>query len=448
MARTELKTPPPAMASGNAASQAPTLTEQYRQVRAWTRELCAPLAAEDYVVQSMPDASPAKWHLAHTTWFFEEFVLQQASDSYEFHAPDYRYLFNSYYNAVGPMHARANRGLLSRPTVEQVFDYRARVDARMLRLLDTRAGISTALAGVITLGLHHEQQHQELLLTDIKHLFASNPLLPAYMQRPPGRESATPARAAPQVALREFAGGLVEIGSRTAPDASAFCFDNEGPRHRVYVAPFRLATRLVTNAEYLEFIQDGGYRDPALWLSDGWATVQREQWTRPLYWSPSLDAEFTLSGLVELDPHAPACHLSCYEADAFARWAQARLPTEFEWELASEGLPLSGNFVESRNWHPVTAAHPAPTSQADTPSLLQMFGDVWEWTQSAYAPYPGYRPVAGALGEYNGKFMVNQLVLRGGSCATPATHIRPTYRNFFNPAARWQFSGVRLARDP
>jgi ergothioneine biosynthesis protein EgtB len=430
------------MAPGSPVIEAPTLTEQFQQVRAATTALCAPLAAEDYVVQSMPDASPAKWHLAHTTWFFEEFVLQHAQDTYEFHAPEYRYLFNSYYNAVGPMHTRANRGLLSRPTVQQVFEYRAQVDARMHHLLQARGAGGEALAHVITLGLHHEQQHQELLLTDIKHLFSCNPLLPAYIQ-----QSAGPARAAPPLAFRSFPGGLVEIGYEPDPGITGFCFDNELPRHRVYLAPFALATRLTTNAEYLDFIRDDGYRNPALWLADGWATVQREQWTQPIYWSPSLESELTLCGLNELDPHAPVCHLSCYEADAFARWAGARLPTESEWETAAYGIPTVGNFVECRHWHPQTAAHPAPSSAADTSPLLQMFGDVWEWTQSAYAPYPGYRPATGALGEYNGKFMVNQLVLRGGSCATPSTHIRPTYRNFFNPAARWQFSGVRLARD-
>jgi ergothioneine biosynthesis protein EgtB len=443
MARIELTRPPLAAAPEGSVSEAPTLTEQFRRVREATTALCAPLAPEDYVVQSMPDASPAKWHLAHTTWFFEEFVLSQAGADYEFHAPAYRYLFNSYYNAVGPMHARANRGLLSRPTVQQVLDYRARIDARMARLLDTGSGLSPELARVITLGLHHEQQHQELLLTDIKHLFSCNPLLPAYIQHP-----AESSRAAPAVAFRRFPGGLLEVGCPVAPDASEFCFDNETPRHRVYLTPFELATRLVTNAEYLEFVRAGGYGNAALWLSDGWATVQREQWTRPIYWSPGLDSEFTLRGLIELDPHAPVCHLSCYEADAFARWAGARLPTEFEWEVAAATVPTSsGNFVESRRWHPAPAARTGPTAQTDTPPLLQMFGDVWEWTQSAYAPYPGYRTARGALGEYNGKFMVNQLVLRGGSCATPRSHIRSTYRNFFNPAARWQFSGVRLARD-
>ena len=430
MARTLTKLPQQA-APGMFVPEAQTLAQQYRQVRAASVALCAPLSIEDYVVQSMPDASPAKWHLAHTTWFFEEFVLQQARTSYRFHDPDFRFLFNSYYNAVGPMHTRSSRGMLSRPTVQQVLDYRARIDERMDALLQDAGRLSDELARIVTLGLHHEQQHQELILTDIKHLFSCNPLLPAYIRH------SVSSGTAPNLAFRCFDGGLVDSGHT----GEGFCFDNELPRHRVFLAPFSLATRLVTNAEFLEFIRDGGYDNAAHWLSDGWATVQREHWTRPIYWADSLEQEFTLRGLVPLDPHTPVSHLSCYEADAFARWAGARLPTEFEWEHAvtAASVPTSGNFVESGNWHPVPATHPAP--------LLQMFGDVWEWTQSAYAPYPGYRPAAGALGEYNGKFMVNQLVLRGGSCATPRSHIRPSYRNFFNPAARWQFSGVRLARD-
>jgi ergothioneine biosynthesis protein EgtB len=414
------------------------LTQQYRQVRDATVALCSTLAPEDYVVQSMPDASPAKWHLAHTTWFFEEFLLQNIAEGYEFFDRNYRFLFNSYYNAVGPMHTRSNRGLLSRPTVQQVLEYRRAVDERVLSRIE--AGLAAEIEPVLVLGLHHEQQHQELLLTDIKHLFSCNPLLPAFTQH-----KALPPRPAPALSYRKFDGGLTRIGH----DGSGFSFDNEGPRHRVYLQPFELATRAATNAEYLEFIRDGGYRNAALWLSDGWTTVGREGWTRPIYWSAALDAEFTLDGgLRELNPHAPVAHLSGYEADAFARWAGGRLPTEFEWELASSEAPRSGNFVESQHWHPLPAALPGPSAAAtpETP-LLQMFGDVWEWTRSAYSPYPGYRVAAGALGEYNGKFMVNQLVLRGGSCATPASHIRPTYRNFFPPTARWQFSGVRLARD-
>jgi ergothioneine biosynthesis protein EgtB len=413
------------------------LTQQYRQVREATVALCITLGPEDYVVQSMPDASPAKWHLAHTTWFFEEFVLQNNSSDYDFFDSDYRFLFNSYYNAVGPMHTRANRGLLSRPTVDQVLEYRRSIDARMLSCIE--AGLGSQAQQVLILGLHHEQQHQELLLTDIKHLFSCNPLLPAFT-----RHQTLAPRAAPALSFRALDGGLVQIGH----DGPGFSFDNEGPRHHVWLQPFELANRAATNAEYLEFIRDGGYRNAALWLSDGWATLGREGWTRPIYWAPSLDAEFSLDGgLRELNPHGPVTHLSGYEADAFARWAGGRLPTEFEWEHAAQGLPQAGNFVENQHWHPLPATVPGPVSATPETPLLQMFGDVWEWTQSAYGAYPGYRPAAGALGEYNGKFMVNQLVLRGGSCATPLSHIRDTYRNFFPPAARWQFSGVRLARD-
>lgn len=410
--------------------------DSYLAVRFATVELCAPLAAEDLVVQSMPDASPAKWHLAHTSWFFEEFVLARAAADYRPYAESYRYLFNSYYNAVGPMHCRAARGLLSRPTVAEIMAYRAAIDERMAALF-AAGGISPELAGIVILGLEHERQHQELLLTDIKHLFSLNPLLPAYRERPQRQ----PARA---VALRYlcFEGGITGIGHAGA----GFCFDNEQPRHRALIAPFRLASRPVTNGEYLEFVRAGGYEDARLWLADGWAVARREGWQRPIYWSQSLEEEFTLTGARELDPEAPLCHVSLYEADAFARWAAARLPTEFEWEMAAATVPLAGNFVEQREWHP-RAAGMAASSAAPAATPQQMFGDVWEWTQSAYAPYPGYSPAAGALGEYNGKFMINQLVLRGGSCATPREHIRASYRNFFPAAARWQFSGVRLARD-
>jgi ergothioneine biosynthesis protein EgtB len=379
----------------------------------------------------MPDASPAKWHLAHTSWFFEEFVLGPHLPGYRVHDQSFRYLFNSYYETVGPRHARPQRGLLSRPTVQQTFAYRAYVDEQMSRLL--RHGAPSAkLEEIVTLGLHHEQQHQELLLTDIKHMFSCNPLLPAYTQ-----DAAYDRGPAPELGYIPFAGGIAEIGHR----GPGFCFDNELPRHRVHVNPFRLANRAVTNGEFLEFVSSGGYRRPGLWLSDGWATVQQEQWTRPVYWSESLDQEFTLTGMRELNKSAPVCHVSYYEADAFARWAGARLPSEAEWEIAAVELAVQGNFVEEGKWHPVAAVLPGTSMPA------QMFGDVWEWTQSAYSCYPGFRPAAGAVGEYNGKFMVNQLVLRGGSCATPRSHMRPTYRNFFPPGARWQFSGVRLAMD-
>ena len=411
-------------------------SQRYLAVRAATAELCAPLAIEDYVVQSMPDASPAKWHLAHTSWFFEEFVLARAVADYRPYAESYRYLFNSYYNTVGTMHCRAARGLLSRPTVSEVMAYRAAIDERMASLL-AAGTLPDGLEQVLTLGLEHERQHQELLLTDVKHLFSLNPLLPAYRERP-RRQSI---RAAPPRYLR-FDGGLSGIGHAGA----GFCFDNELPRHRALVAPFRLANRPVSNGDYLEFVRAGAYEDARLWLSDGWALARREEWQRPIYWSRSLEEEFTLTGMRELDPEAPLCHVSYYEADAFARWAGARLPTEFEWELAAGAAPLIGNFVERGEWHPQAAATPVADSAAPD-TLLQMFGDVWEWTQSAYAPYPGYSPAPGALGEYNGKFMINQLVLRGGSCATPREHIRASYRNFFPPAARWQFSGVRLAGD-
>jgi ergothioneine biosynthesis protein EgtB len=405
------------------------LANRYRLVRAASVGLAEPLAPEDYVVQSMPDASPVKWHLAHTTWFFEEFALQQALPGYRFHDDQFRFLFNSYYNTVGPMHSRPQRGLLSRPTVEQVMEYRERIDERMTNLLQ-RNDLPDAIRANVVLGLNHEQQHQELLLTDIKHLFSCNPLLPAYT-----REKQSPARTAAAAEFLRFDGGLIEIGH----PGEGFCYDNELPRHRTYTGAFSLANRAVTNGEYLEFVRAGGYEQAIHWLSDGWATVQREGWKRPIYWTPSLEQEFTLTGLRELNPASPVCHLSYYEADAFAHWADARLPTEVEWELASEEVAIRGNFVENRRWHPEA---PAPQR-----GLLQMFGDLWEWTQSAYSPYPGFKPAAGALGEYNGKFMVNQLVLRGGSCATPISHIRASYRNFFNPAARWQFTGLRLAKD-
>jgi len=409
--------------------------ESYLAVRAASVELCAPLAVEDYVVQSMPDASPAKWHLGHTSWFFEEFVLARAVNGYRPYAEPFRYLFNSYYNTVGPMHCRAARGMLSRPTVAEVGAYRATIDERMTSLL-AAGELPRELQDVLILGLEHERQHQELLLTDIKHLFSLNPLLPAYRER----IRRPPTRSAPLRYLR-FEGGIAGIGH----GGPGFCFDNELPRHRALVTPFRLANRPVTNGEYLEFVRAGGYAEPLLWLSDGWALARREGWQRPLYWSRSLEEEFSLTGMRELDPQAPLCHVSYYEADAFARWAGARLPTEFEWELAAGTEPVTGNFVEGRAWHPQAA--PAVASSAAPDTLLQMFGDVWQWTQSAYAPYPGYSPAPGALGEYNGKFMINQLVLRGGSCATPREHIRASYRNFFPPAARWQFSGVRLAGD-
>jgi len=408
---------------------AEVLAARYSRIRRVSLEICEPLQTEDFVVQSMPDASPTKWHLAHTSWFFEQFLLKPLLAGYRAFHPDFEYLFNSYYQSVGRMHARPQRGLLTRPTVDEVLRYREHVDEHMQKLLRARPDDEKLLA-VGTLGVNHEQQHQELMLTDIKHLFSLNPLLPAYR---PGADE--PNDAAAPMHFIPFDGGIREIGA----SGKHFCFDNELPRHRTLVEPYALADRLVTNGEYLEFIRDGGYRRPEFWLSDGWSTVVREGWTRPIYWSESLDSEFTLHGLQPLRIAAPVCHVSFYEVDAFARWAGARLPSEAEWELAAESLPVIGNLLNSGALHPIAAGV--------QPGMKQMFGDVWEWTASPYSPYPGYQPPPGALGEYNGKFMCNQLVLRGGSCATPADHVRASYRNFFYADARWQFMGVRLARN-
>ncbi|MDB5214610.1 MAG: hypothetical protein JWO86_2537 [Myxococcaceae bacterium] len=395
-------------------SDSGTIIARVLGVRKATTALTAPLGPEDLVVQSMPDASPAKWHLAHTSWFFDRFVLQPLGMP-PVHA-DYDYLFNSYYEAVGARHPRAARGLLTRPTSDEVLAYRRAVDARLADL-DGSAHVARAeVAAALELGLHHEQQHQELILTDIKHLFSANPLLPAYDVKAVFETSAD----AGTSAWRAVDGGVREVGH----GGDGFAFDNEGPRHKVYVAPFSIASRLVTNGDYLAFVRDGGYRRPELWLSEGWGWVQSHAARAPLYWigeqppapPPPPPRVFTLGGLRELLPHAPVLHVSYYEADAYARWAKARLPTETEWELAASDVD-------------------------------QAFGHAWQWTQSAYAPYPGFRPLAGAFGEYNGKFMVSQMVLRGSSCATPRDHARVTYRNFFPPSAQWQFSGIRLARD-
>ncbi len=413
-----------------------TLVDAYQEVRSFSEHLSEPLVTEDYVIQSMPDVSPTKWHLAHTSWFFETFVLAPTVPGYRSLHPQYTYLFNSYYNSVGDKHCRAKRGLISRPTVEETYQYRAYVDEQMRMLLEAIDAEQLAtVAPVMTLGLHHEQQHQELMLTDIKHVFASNPLLPAYRERAKVRR--TNVSPLHWVAFPE---GISWIGH----EGDGFAYDNEGPRHRQFLHSFQLASRLVTNGEYREFMADGGYQRPELWLSAGWNTVQQNQWTAPFYWEQR-DGEWynmTLSGLREVDNAEPVCHVSYYEADAYARWADARLPTEAEWEVASMTVPLDGNFVERGLYHPA----PLEDATADG-SLQQMFGDVWQWTQSPYSPYPGYRPAAGALGEYNGKFMCNQYVLRGGSCATSRSHIRRTYRNFFQPEAQWQFMGIRLAKD-
>jgi ergothioneine biosynthesis protein EgtB len=412
---------------------------EFQRVRRDSEKLAAELTPEDQSIQSMPDVSPTKWHLAHTTWFFETFILSRFDPDYRVFDPAFGYLFNSYYEAAGPRHPRPERGLLSRPTVATVAAYRRHVDAAMACLVDrTGAAAWAAAAALIELGAQHEQQHQELILMDVKHVFSLNPLLPAYQAFVPPRQ----APPSPSPGRVEFAPRLAEIGHHGA----GFAFDNETPRHRVWLDPFALAARPVSCGDFLEFIADDGYRRPEFWLSDGWATVRREGWTAPLYWSGESGdwTIFTLSGQRRLSPDEPVCHVSFYEADAFARWAGKRLPTEPEWEVAAEGVPVAGNFVDRGYLHP----NPDGTATEANPTLLrQMFGDVWEWTASPYIAYPGFRPVAGAIGEYNGKFMSNQMVLRGGAAITPKGHVRATYRNFFPPSARWAFAGLRLAED-
>ena len=401
---------------------------RFQQVRQRTMGLCAPLSDEDMLLQSMPDASPGKWHLAHTSWFFEQFVLGR-DPQWKIRDPRWHYLFNSYYQSVGPMHARPQRGLLSRPSLAQVRDYRQRINDGVGELLSRQD--DPELVALVELGVQHEQQHQELLLTDIKHALWCNPLQPAYDAT---LDASTGARTAP-LRFIERSEGVVEIGHR----GEGFAFDNETPRHRTYLQPHAMASRLVTNGEYLAFVREGGYREPGLWLSDGWAIVQHEGWQRPLYWNDDLASEFTLGGVREIDSCAPVCHLSYFEAEAFARWAGARLPTEAEWEIAAQGQRIEGNLQERRRFQPLAVD--------DGEGLLQMYGDTWEWTASPYISYPGFRPLPGALGEYNGKFMCGQWILRGGSCVTPGNHLRATYRNFFPPHARWQFSGLRLGQD-
>jgi ergothioneine biosynthesis protein EgtB len=418
-----------------------SLADDFRRVRAFTEKLCEPLELEDYVIQSMPDCSPAKWHLAHVSWFFETFLLGPSVPGYSSLHPQYTYLFNSYYNAIGERHCRPKRGLISRPTVKDTYRYRAYVDEHMLTLLEhADAQLLERITPLVVLGLHHEQQHQELLVTDLKHALAENPLQPVYV----AREQASPS-SVPPLRWVGFEGGLAWIGHA----GQGFAFDNEGPRHQQFVQPFQLASRPVTNGEYLEFMAADGYQRPALWLSAGWATSQDNGWQAPLYWQRRDERErdgwsvMTLAGLQAVDPAEPVSHVSYYEADAYARWADARLPTEAEWEVAAAGVPMVGNFVDSGRFHPA----PLDASTDGAPALQRVFGDVWEWTQSSYSPYPGFKVADGAVGEYNGKFMVNQYVLRGGSCATSSDHIRATYRNFFPADARWQFMGVRLARD-
>jgi ergothioneine biosynthesis protein EgtB len=420
--------PSPAETSGRSHWRA-----RYGAVRARSLELAAPLSAEDQQVQSMPDVSPTKWHLAHVTWFFETFLLRPRLAAYTAFDPAFGYLFNSYYEQVGERHPRPRRGLLSRPSLAQVHAYRAHVDAAMDRLIAAASAADWAqIEPLVELGLHHEQQHQELILMDIKHVLSCNPLAPAY-QPPHGATEV----AAPPLEWLDFDGGMVEIGH----EGESFAFDNEGPRHKLWLEPFRLASRLATCGEYLAFIEDGGYARPELWLSDGWATVQAEGWTAPLYWRRDDDgwSIFTLSGLKALDPDEPVAHLSYYEADAFARWSGARLPTEGEWEAAAASATAADSTLSAGG-----VFHPRPARGA---GLQQMIGDLWEWTMSPYVAYPRYRPPEGAVGEYNGKFMSGQMVLRGGAAVTPEDHVRITYRNFFPPAARWAFSGVRLAAD-
>ena len=405
----------------------PGLAERLRAVRRATEALCAPLEIEDQVVQSMPDASPAKWHLAHTTWFFETFVLEPHRPGFRLFDPAFRSLFNSYYVAVGPRHARPERGLLTRPTVARVRAYRAAVDEQLDALLgDPALAARPGLLELAELGLHHEQQHQELILTDLLHAFSRNPLDPVYRAAPPPAAGPGPTR------FVRHEGGRRRIGH----EGPGFAFDNEGPAHDVLLRPFELASRLVTAGEYAAFVEDGGYARPELWLSDGFAAVEAGGWSGPLYWArDGRDGwtRFTLHGRLPLDPAAPVSHVSFYEADAYARWADARLPTEAEWEVAAAGVPVRGQFVEDGALVPLGGE--------------ERFGGAWIWTASPYVGYPGFRPARGALGEYNGKFMANQLVLRGGSCLSPRAHLRATYRNFFPPAARWQMTGIRLARD-
>lgn len=413
------------------------MQERYRQVRDQTVRLCQPLAIEDYVVQSCDDMSPPKWHLGHTAWFFERLLLEASVPGYQPFHPRYAYVFNSYYESFGPRVARPRRGAESRPTVAEIMSYRHTVDGRTLELLESapedRLG---SLGPVLELGLNHEEQHQELLLTDIKHLFATSALVPVYAAAP-----RPAAREVPPLRYLELPGGVHRLGWA----GEGFAYDNERPEHRVWLEDYRLASRPCTNGEYLEFIDDGGYITPTLWLSDGWDAVRAGNWEAPLYWEREGRDwhSYTLAGPRPIDPAEPVCHLSYYEADAFARWAGRRLPTEAEWELAARselGRESLGALLESGRFHPLGSS-----PREGQTGFIDLFGEVWEWTSSAYLPYPGYRPLEGALAEYNAKFMINQMVLRGGSCATPRAHLRPTYRNFFAPDKRWQFTGVRFA---
>ncbi len=422
-----------ALEGGRKSSRSPCRSQdRLFATRALSTALAQPLSDEDQVVQANDDASPTKWHLAHTTWFFEAFVLKSFLEGYRVFDEAFEYCFNSYYESVGPRHPRGKRGLLTRPSADEVRAYRDHVDAALARLC--ARDLAPRAAELIELGINHEQQHQELLLTDILSLFGAEPLKPAYADAGPGVAT----REAAPVKWVSFDGGIFEVGH----DGDGFAYDNEGPRHEELVRPFKLADRCVTNSEWIAFIEDGGYETPTLWLADGWATVKTQDWSAPLYWEEADGGymQMSLRGFRPVDPAAPVCHVSYYEADAFARWSGHRLPTEFEWEVAAGGLPLDGRMLGAGALRPLGAA-------AKGNGLKQMYGDVWEWTASAYLPYPGFKAAPGAVGEYNGKFMCNQFVLRGGSCATPEGHIRKTYRNFFYPHQRWQFMGLRLAAE-
>ncbi len=407
-----------------------TVIAEFDRVRRHTELLCAPLEIDDYQIQSIVQTSPPKWHIAHVTWLFETFVLQHFISGYKLFNSRFDYLFNSYYYTHGEMHPNARRGMLSRPTLDEVYRYRAYVNDRMKELMENAEDAKwQELVFYVILGLNHEEQHQELLLMDVKHNFSVNPLLPAYRDNLPSPQSETRA-----VRWLERAGGIHLVGH----DNGGFSYDNETPRHDVLLRDFRLADRFVTNGEYLEFIKADGYIDPALWLSDGWSLIQRESWRCPLYWK-QVDGgwnQFTLGGLRALNLHEPVCHLSFYEADAYARWAGKRLPLESELEILLAEQSVTGNFADSELFHPSPAAHQG-----------QWYGDLWAWTASPYTAYPGFKPLAGSVGEYNGKFMSNQMVLKGGCCATPSGHTRASYRNFYYPEQRWAFTGLRLAED-
>lgn len=435
-----------------------SLVQDFQKIRATTIELCAPLSAEDCMIQTMPDVSPPKWHLAHTTWFFETFLLKKFNPQYQVFHPEFNYLFNSYYKGVGAHYPRAKRGLVSRPSLDEVLAYREQIETEMLKLLQSDLPESTLvqIKALTTLGLHHEQQHQELLLTDLKHILLTQPLCPVY-QTSATQLTKTTNDKAPPLTWQNFSEGNYDIGHDNKSDQNVFAFDNESPRHRVWLQSFALSERLITNGEYLAFLQDGAYQNPLLWLSDGWDWVLQNEARAPLYWEQdSKQKEIwwqrSLSGRRHLILAAPVCHLNYFEAEAFARWAGKRLPTEAEWEVAASSIStkkqglsdnfsdnLIGNFLEAKNFHPL----PAATNDA----TRQLFGDVWEWTSSPYTPYPGFQPAPGAVGEYNGKFMCNQMVLKGGSCFTPQNHLRLSYRNFFPPTSQWQMTGLRLAKN-